>query len=168
MSPYTKDSPEAVPERCGIIIVDVQEGSVIPTELVERIEKASRHFKKRVFTKFVNREDSLFHKQLGWKGGPKTADEVRLLIKPRSDDLELVKYGYGLPEQLLSQLKTLGCDEFVVCGAETDACVLAVLFSLFDAGIRARVETTLCNGKLNDQAFAIMTRQFRWPPKKDQ
>lgn len=45
----------------------------------------------------------------------------------------------------------------------TDACVLAVLFSLFDYGIAARVIPTLCwsaRRGCEREAIAIMRRQF--------
>lgn len=56
------------------------------------------------------------------------------------------KYGYGLPAQALEWLKKQNCDEVLVSGGHTDANLLSVGFSLFNAGLKPVVLPVLCFG----------------------
>lgn len=166
MASFSADPTPAPPDRCGLIIVDLQHDFRVSESLTRRIQAAAGRYRVRVFTRFFNPKGSSFRTQLDYDRGPRKAERVRWRIVPGRRDIILDKPRYGLSEAQLRRLKACRCDEFVVCGVDTDACVLAVLFSLFDAGIRARVEPSLCEGKLTRQALAIMTRQFGWPAKK--
>jgi nicotinamidase-related amidase len=50
-----------------------------------------------------------------------------------------------------------------VCGLDTDACVLGVLFSLFDAGIECHLKEDMCwsSSGLHQAALRIVRTQFR-------
>ena len=65
-----------------------------------------------------------------------------------------------------ARLKKLGVKRATVCGIETDACVLGVMFTLFDAGIDCRVKPDLCwsSTGLHKQALKIIAMQF--PPAR--
>ncbi len=56
------------------------------------------------------------------------------------------KPGYGLPEQAIEWLKKQQADEVLVAGAHTDANLLSVGFSIFNAGMRPAVLPVLCFG----------------------
>ena len=57
-----------------------------------------------------------------------------------------------------------------VCGVDTDACVLGVMFSLFDAGIDCCVKADLCwsssGARLHAAGMRIIEQQFPRPKGK--
>jgi nicotinamidase-related amidase len=150
-----------------LIIVDLQQAFPPPKKFVERVRRYSRRFKRRIFTRFVNPEGSLFRTRLKQRSClPGTAD-LDLLIEPEKGDIVLSKQGYGLSAAAIRRIKKLGVRRVTVCGIDTDACVLGVMFSLFDAGIECRVKTDLCwsSSGLHREGMAIIEEQFP-PPKK--
>ncbi len=150
----------------ALIIVDLQKAFPAPPSLIRKIRAYSRRFDCRVFTRFINPPDSLFRKKLGIRSClPGTAD-VTLEFEPEKGDLVFSKTGYGLKPSQIAKLRALGIKKATVCGVDTDACVLGVLFSLFDGGIDCTVKRQLCwssNG-LHQEAMKIIAKQF--PPPK--
>jgi nicotinamidase-related amidase len=150
-----------------IIIVDLQKAFDVPPKLVERVARYSRRFPKRVFTRFVNPPGSLFRRELNQRSCLPGTEDTELLIPPEKGDLVVTKRGYGLPPSALRRLRALGAKRATVCGIDTDACVLGVMFSLFDAGIKCRVKKDLCwsSSGLHREGMAIIEEQFP-PPKQ--
>jgi nicotinamidase-related amidase len=76
------------------------------------------------------------------------------------------KAGYGLKARDLRRLKNAGVTRAIVCGVDTDACVLGVMFSLFDAGIVCHVKEDLCwsSTGLHEAGLKIIREQF--PPPR--
>ena len=146
----------------AIIIVDLQKAFPVPPELVRKIEERSRDFPLRVFTKFLNEPDSLFCRKLERTSCLPGTAERELLIDPREGDIVLDKRGYGLTAEQIEQLRAAGINKALVCGVDTDACVLGVVFTLFDAGIDCEVESRLCwsSTGLHDEALTIVREQF--------
>ena len=154
-----------------LIIVDLQKAFPPPAKFVERVRRYSRRFPRRIFTRFVNPKGSLFRTKLNQRSClPGTAD-LDLLIPPENGDIVLSKQGYGLSAAAIRRLKKMGVKRATVCGIDTDACVLGVMFSLFDAGIECRVKTDLCwsSSGLHREGLAIIEEQFPTPkkPKKE-
>lgn len=150
----------------ALVIVDLQRAFPVPKKLVERIREHSSDYDVRVFTRFVNPEGSLFRKRMDMDVCAPGSDDTELLIEPRKGDVVLSKQGYGLTSRHLARLKGLGIKRAMVCGIETDACVLGVMFTLFDAGIDCHVEPKLCwsSTGLHQQALKIIAMQF--PPAR--
>jgi nicotinamidase-related amidase len=151
----------------SLIIVDLQKAFPPPEKFVERVRRYSRRFKRRVFTRFVNPRGSLFRTKLKQRSCLPGTDDTQLLIEPENGDLVLSKHGYGLSAAAIRKLKRLGVRRVTVCGVDTDACVLGVMFSLFDAGIDCRVKPDLCwsSSGLHRQGMAIIEEQFPTPKK---
>lgn len=150
----------------AFIVVDLQCAFPVPAKLVRAIRQQTRRFELCVFTRFENPAGSLFRKRMIMKRCPPGSPDTTLLIEPRQRDVVLSKQGYGLSPRHIARLKRLGVKKAIVCGIDTDACVLGVMFSLFDAGIDCRVRSKLCwssNG-LHREALKIIETQF--PPLK--
>lgn len=150
-----------------LIIVDLQKAFEVPPKLIRGVERYSRRFPKRVFTRFENLPGSLFRRELKQRSCLPGTRDTELLIKPEKGDLVVTKHGYGLPPRAIRRLRALGTKRATVCGIDTDACVLGVMFSLFDAGIKCRVKKDLCwsSSGLHREGMAIIEEQFP-PPKK--
>lgn len=145
-----------------IMIVDVQRAFPIPPALVERIRVYAQRFERRVFTRFVNPPGSLFRRQLKQRCCRPGSEDTELLIAPQEGELVIDKPGYGLPRAAITRLRRLGVKGVTVCGIDTDACVLGVTFSLFDAGIPTRVSARHCwsSTGLHRAGLRIIDMQF--------
>lgn len=88
---------------------------------------------------------------------PAVADLPTLLIDKHS-------YSPFAHPGLEDALQGLDVGEVLVFGVDTDACVLATAFGLFDPGIRPRVVADLsasCGGReYHDSAMAILARSI--------
>ena len=146
----------------AIIIVDMQKAFPVPREVIERIESRSQDFPLRVFTKFLNDPNSLFHRKLKRSSCLPGSPERELLLETTADDIVLDKTGYGFTAQQIDRLREAGIQKALVCGVDTDACVLGVVFTLFDAGIDCEVDPDLCwsSTGLQDAALTIVREQF--------
>lgn len=145
-----------------VMIVDVQRAFPIPPALVERIRVYSLRFERRVFTRFINPPGSLFRRQLKQRCCRPGSEDTELLIAPQEHELVIDKPGYGLPREALTKLRRLGVKGVTVCGMDTDACVLGVMFSLFDAGIPSRVSAKHCwsSTGLHRAGLRVIDMQF--------
>lgn len=146
----------------AIIIVDLQKDLAVPPELVQRIEARSREFPLRVFTKFLNMPGSLFRTKLGRTSCQPGSPGAELTLPTRAHDIVVEKHGYGLGPMQIAQIRDAGIRRALVCGVDTDACVLGVVFSLFDAGIDCEVDRELCwsSTGLHEAALKIVNEQF--------
>jgi nicotinamidase-related amidase len=145
-----------------LLIVDLQQALAAPPRLVEGIRRYARRFHRRIFTRFENPKGSLFRRKLGQRCCEPGSTDTRLLVAPLPRDLVINKDGYGLAAPDLRKLQRLGVKEVTVCGMDTDACVLAVMFSLFDAGISCRLKANLCwsSSGLQRTGLRIIRQQF--------
>ena len=152
----------------AIIIVDLQKAFDVPPKLVNQIDAYSRGFAKRIFTRFENPRGSLFRRKLNLHACAPGTRDTELWLEPEKNDMLIVKHGYGLAPRAIARLRKLGVKRATVVGMDTDACVLAVMFSLFDAGITCRVHTDLCwssSGlRLHRAGMTVIKQQF--PPPK--
>jgi nicotinamidase-related amidase len=148
-----------------LVIVDVQKAFSIPPPLVEKIRRYAARFHCRVFTRFVNPPGSLFRQKLKQHSCYPGTEDTELLLTPEKGDLVFFKAGYGLEKKDLAKLHARGIKRVTVCGLDTDACVLGVMFSLFDAGIECRVKRDLCwsSSGLQREGMKIIEQQFPSP-----
>ena len=91
---------------------------------------------------------------------------MELLLAPRPTDIVLDKVAkYGLTAAQITRLKRRGIRRITVCGLDTDACVLGVMFSLFDGGVECHLKEDMCwsSSGLHKPALAITRAQFPAP-----
>lgn len=140
--------------EAGLLIVDLQEGFCPRAGLVESIGKAASTYRVVVMTRFVNRPGSLYRSVLKWDG-----DGGALALNVKAAVI-LEKSGYGLPSGHIEVLRATNIREWHVCGLETDACVLACAFSLWDSGLVPVILRDLCDSPLHEEGLRIAQRQF--------
>ncbi|OFC28690.1 cysteine hydrolase family protein [Acidithiobacillus caldus] len=138
----------------GLLIVDLQQGFSPSVALIDAIATTVPRYLVVAMTRFVNRPDSLYRSVLGWNIEP-----GNLVFQP-DNALILGKTGYGLSAENLDRIRETGCTEWHLCGLETDACILACAFSLWDAGLRPKILPNLCSSPLHKEGMAIAERQF--------
>lgn len=152
--------------RNALLIVDVQAAFEPPPAFLARLRRYSRRFHCRVFTQYINPAGSLFRRLLKQKSCAPGSAESRVLLTPERGDLVFEKRGrYGLSPRQIAQLKRRRIRRITVCGLDTDACVLGVMFSLFDAGIECHLKEEMCwsSSGLHQPALAILREQFPRP-----
>src|SRR4051812_39072028 len=116
--------------RRVLMIVDVQRGFSPPPRFLKNLREYARGFPCRVFTQFVNPPGSMFRKVLKQKSSPPRSGEAGLLLTPEPRDLVFRKDTYGLTPAHIQKLRRRKITRVTVCGLDTDACVLGVMFSL--------------------------------------
>lgn len=148
----------------AILIVDVQQAFAPPPAFLQKLETYSRRFPCRVFTRFINPPGSMFRKVLKQKCCAPGTPDVTLLLEPQPGDIVLNKVGrYGLSARHLRLLHARRISRITVCGLDTDACVLGVMFALFDSGIECHLQEKMCwsSSGLHKPALQIARAQFR-------
>lgn len=148
----------------ALMIVDVQEAFAPPPRFVRKLEHYSKRFPCRIFTRFVNPPGSMFRRVLKQKCCAPGSRDTQFLLSPSAGDLVFQKDGrYGLTPAHLRALRAKRIRKVTVCGLDTDACVLGVMFSLFDAGIECHLKEEMCwsSSGLHRPALAIARVQFR-------
>jgi nicotinamidase-related amidase len=149
----------------ALMIVDVQQAFEPPPAFVEKLRRYSRRFPCRVFTRYINPAGSMFRKVLKQKCCAPGSPDTELLVQPEPGDIVIDKSSYGLKPADLQRLHRRKIREITVCGLDTDACVLGVMFSLFDAGIICHLKENMCwsSSGLHKPAVAIIRAQFPEP-----
>jgi len=149
----------------ALVIVDLQRAFAPPPDLVDRIRAHADRFPLCIFTRFVNPPNSIIRRKLHRQSCAPGNPEGDLVISPKPGDWVLEKFGYGLDALALRRLREAGLRHVLVCGGDTDACVLGVVFSLFDAGIDCSVDPALCwsSANLHTEAMKIIAQQFGTP-----
>ncbi len=101
------------------------------------------------YTRFVNRPDSLPATQLGYDKAmavhPKTA-LVPAIARRAEHTLDHAGYGPDPRDvdELVQHVRARGIDRAVVMGFDTDACVLATAFALWDRGLATTIDARGC------------------------
>lgn len=122
-----------------LLIVDMQEGFMTKPNYIELKTKineliSKNEYDKYIFTKFVNKEQSLYQKELKWFDlNDEKSQEICVTIPKNS--LIFEKYGYGLSFENIEKIKQLNISQIDLCGIELDACVYAIALQMWDNNI---------------------------------
>lgn len=119
------------------------------------------NYDKIFFTRFINKKDSLYCSKLNWHK-LQSEDEIQLAIDAPKTSIIFNKFGYGLSNKQLDILKKLNVDTIHICGLQTDACVYAIAFQLFDIGIYPNILINYCETSKERNTFAkeLIVHQF--------
>jgi nicotinamidase-related amidase len=138
----------------ALLIIDVQP-SFSPPEWLVRDLCALAPTLPSVAT--VERHDETvtpFERQIGWKPGALDDSLV-------PTDKVFIKHGYLPPPDLIPHLSSLDVERVLVCGLQTDTCVLAAGFALFDAGLHPTLLSWLTVGSSLDRSGELGARLWR-------
>lgn len=155
-----------------LLVVDLQEAFRHEPEYTKCrrfIKEHKNDYVRIIRTVFANpkgyRETNKnYERYLGFTEESMTPDEIRKSIMEPDT---IVKYGYGIPGNLkdMNSSGYLPTDvSYDVIGCDTDACVMAVCFELFDNGYDFHVLTDYCyttgGWTVQEAAVKLMKRNF--------
>lgn len=156
----------------ALIVIDVQNSFIkertdhLPKKIAGYIKR--NEFQVIVFTKFVNKPNSNFVHSLKWKKSfdpPETdiADELKAWAN-KENTFKKASYSVFKSVPLKKYLQKHEVDELVMCGVDTDACVLASAYEAFDLGYKVHIPKELCASAakedLHSVAMAILKRNI--------
>lgn len=131
--------------RQVLLIVDIQSTFSPPEWLVDRARWLAAKLPAIASVELHDEQVTPFDRQLGWH----PAAEGEGLVEV---DRVFVKHGYGQTAEAIAYLRELGVERVLVCGMQTETCVLAAGFALFDAGLNPTLVTDLTVGSSLDRS----------------
>nr|WP_314483628.1 isochorismatase family protein [uncultured Pseudomonas sp.] len=144
--------------RQVLLIVDVQSTFSPPEWLIDGLRRLSANIPTIASVEVHDERVTPFEKQLGWH--PATQDDS--LVEA---DQVFIKHGYGPGNEMIAYLRGLGVQRVLVSGLQTDTCVLAAGFALFDAGLMPTLVTDMTVGSSLDRSaqmgIALWKHHFR-------
>ncbi|KAF0808479.1 hypothetical protein A6D6_00188 [Alcanivorax xiamenensis] len=140
--------------RQALLIVDVQPSFSPPTWLLRDIDRLLGHMPTVATVECHDEAITPFQAQLGWR----PPERERSLI---AADRQFVKHGYRPTDEVLNHLIRLVPERVLVCGIQTETCVLAAGFALFDLGLRPTLVTDLTVGSSLDPPGELGIRLWR-------
>ncbi len=156
----------------ALIVIDVQNYFI--NEHTEHIPGLiSNHLSRQnydllIFTSFINKTDSNFSRILEWDkcfDAPDT-DIVNELIN-RNQNIHIIRRSsYSAVTNELEQLLNFSqIHQAFICGIDTDACVIATAFDLFDLGYNFEIIEELCASTEGEEthkaALKLMQRNLK-------
>ncbi|CRM86958.1 Isochorismatase family protein [Pseudomonas sp. 22 E 5] len=131
--------------RQVLLIIDVQPSFNPPTWLVDGINTLLGRMPSVATVERHDESVTPFARQLGWQPAPNDQSLV-------AADRIFIKHGYAPTPETVSYLKSLAPQRVLVCGIQTDTCVLAAGFALFDAGLQPTLISNLTVGSSLDRS----------------
>lgn len=131
--------------------------------MVEKIKNIRDGYDVVIATQFINPLWGRFEKILGYKECRLGSPESDIVI-PLSPQKVFDRFSYGLQRPHVEALKEYPVRSWDIVGCDTEACVLATCYALWDANIDFRVLKELCYSSggeaLHRAALDIMKRSF--------
>ncbi len=154
-----------------LIVVDMQKGFLNKEEynkLEQSINKLIKLqlYDKYIFTKFINKNNSMYEKWIGWKG---LSDEKsqEIVVEIPENSIIFNKTGYGLSQEQLQLIKNLKVSQVDICGVQSDACVYAISLQLWDNGIFPNILANYIGTHNSNDMAKIFEHQFGKVDKKE-
>lgn len=140
--------------RQALLIIDVQPSFAPPPWLVEAIRPLLGRMPSVATVERHDEARTPFRRQLNWAPGP--SDDCLLPA-----DAVFIKHGYLPSPETVAHLAALAPERVLVCGLQTETCVLAAGFMLFDAGLTPTLLNDLTVGSSLDRSGRLGTDLWR-------
>ncbi|WP_097304436.1 cysteine hydrolase family protein [Pseudomonas chlororaphis] len=140
--------------RQVLLIIDVQPSFNPPEWLVSGINALLGQLPSVATVERHDESQTPFVRQLGWQPA---ADDDSLVAADRI----FIKHGYAPTPETIAHLRSLAPERVLVCGIQTDTCVLAAGFALFDAGLQPTLITDLTVGSSLDRSGQLGVRLWQ-------
>ena len=149
--------------QTGLIVVDLQKAFRPPASMVEGIKTILPNYDVIIATQFLNRKWSLYETEINYTQCHIGSPEAEIVI-PLSPKAVFDRFSYGVQPNHLQKLKQYPVQRWDIVGCDTEACVLATCYNLWDGGLKFRVLKDLCHSSggpdCHEAALKIMARSF--------
>jgi nicotinamidase-related amidase len=153
--------------KSALLIIDLQRGFINQDtcKIVDVVNSAKNYldYDLCIYTEFYNNDDSSFSRILNWYEF-QSEKEREIVIPIQRGELIMSKNTYSAINEDLKCILNTGYDKVYVCGVDTEACVLATAYDLFDMGIKPLIIIDACASSggvsYHSAAALIMRRSF--------
>lgn len=149
--------------QTGLIVVDLQHAFSPPDDVVQGIAEILPQYDVVIATQYLNKKWSMFETELGYTKcqiGSRDA-EIVIPLRPRA---VFDRFSYGLQQDHIDRLKEFPVLRWDIVGCDTEACVLATCYNLWDNEIKFRVLKHLCHSsggqECHEAGLTIMRRSL--------
>ena len=151
--------------KSGLLIIDMQRAFNPPLVLAAGIQAAFIQHEVVVATRFFHHKGSLFERKLNYKELQNEGLAAKLAFISTAKVQVWDRWDrYGLLPEQIEKLKELA-DRWTLVGMDADACVAAIAFQLWDAGVDFTVDERLVGSSggpaQRDAGLRVMARQFK-------
>ena len=130
-----------------LLVIDVQKDFINENTkpILLKIEELvnSDNFKNVVFTRFINDVNSIWYKELNYKGCL-TEEQQQIAIDTKNCKIFDKKIYSSLNDEFKKYLIENNIDEIYLCGFDTDACVSKTALDLFENNYNVYVLKDYC------------------------
>lgn len=133
----------------ALLIIDMQRGFMNEHTqvIINNIQELclDNKFDFVVATRFIQHSDSQFDLALHWNempSGSRNTEFVDGIVTHA--DMVMEKVTYGLSTGDITFFRRMRITDITLCGVDTDACVMACAFDLFDAGFNVHIAAHAC------------------------
>ena len=137
-----------------LLIIDVQPCFSPPDWLVAGIRELTETLPSVATVERHDETITPFRRQLDWAPPP---DDESLIAADRI----FYKHGYLPPPELVEYLRTQTPDRVLVCGVQTDTCLMAAGFALFDAGLQPTLLASLTQGSSLNRSGSLGAKLWK-------
>ena len=141
-----------------LLVIDVQKDFINENTkpILLKIEELvnSDNFKNVVFTRFINDVNSIWYKELNYKGCL-TEEQQQIAIDTKNCKIFDKKIYSSLNDEFKKYLIENNIDEIYLCGFDTDACVSKTALDLFKNNYNVYVLKDYCMSSENIELHNI-------------
>lgn len=137
-----------------LLVIDIQPSFNPPDWLVRDVTALAATMPSVATVERHDESVTPFEAQLGWKPGPNDDSLVPA-------DRVFIKHGYAPTPETIAWIKSLAPERVLVCGIQTETCVLAAGFALFDAGLRPTLLPWLSIGSSLDRSGELGAKLWK-------
>lgn len=158
-------------ENFPLLVIDLQNAFMksIPSDFIGKLDGFLKRWKPAnlYWLRFVNHPGSFYEQHINYADCMVSPDRdiMGLPSFPADAPRQIVThYGYAPPADFIASLKAAGHTKVGICGVDTDACVMAACFALWDAEIQPIIFSQYCHSSggvdMHRAALSMMFRQF--------
>lgn len=152
-----------------LLIIDAQQQFIPQNEegrrFTEKIESLQLEYKHIAISKFINHTETFWVKYLQWNKMMEGDPSAELAFQPAKNAFIYKNDSFSsVNDTFLKHLKQQKIEEIHICGADTDACILATAYDLWDNKIPFQILINYCISSagevIHSSAQHLMNKNF--------
>ena len=141
-----------------LLVIDVQKDFINEhtKKILPKINELvnSNKFELVAFTRFINDEDSIWYKKLGYTGCM-TKDGQEIVVDTNNNKIFDKKIYTAVNDELKKFIKDNNVYEIYLCGFDTDACVQKTAIDLFEQNYDVYILKDYCMSNLGEETHNL-------------